>query len=69
MFSSLRNLFGERQNTSLQDYVEASLMLQYNYSVYDFNMFFVPSGLMLFVVPYYTNESAMNNMKLDLNNR
>ena len=30
VFSLLRNSFGERQNTSLQDYVEASLMLQYN---------------------------------------
>ena len=30
VFSLLRNSFGERQNSSLQDYIEASLMLQYN---------------------------------------
>ena len=30
IFSLLRNSFGERQNSSLQDYIEASLMLQYN---------------------------------------
>ena len=29
-FSLLRNSFGERQHSSLQDYIEASLMLQYN---------------------------------------
>ena len=29
IFSLLRNSFGERQNLSLQDYIEASLMLQY----------------------------------------
>ena len=30
IFSLLRNSFGERQHASLQDYIEASLMLQYN---------------------------------------
>ena len=30
VFSLLRNSFGERQNSSLQDYIEASIMLQYN---------------------------------------
>ena len=30
VFSLLRNSFGERQHSSLQDYIEASLMLQYN---------------------------------------
>lgn len=30
VFSLLRNSFGERQNTSLQDYIETSLMYQYN---------------------------------------
>ena len=30
VFSLLRNSFGERQNSSLQDYIETSLMLQYN---------------------------------------
>ena len=30
VFSLLRNSFGERQNSALQDYIEASLMLQYN---------------------------------------
>ena len=30
VFSLLRNSFGERQNTALQDYIETSLMLQYN---------------------------------------
>ena len=30
IFSLERNSFGERQNSSLQDYIEASLMLQYN---------------------------------------
>lgn len=29
-FSLLKNSFGERQDTSLQDYIEASLILQYN---------------------------------------
>ena len=32
VFSLLRNSFGERQESSLQDYMEASLMLQYNKS-------------------------------------
>ena len=32
VFSLLRNSFGERQNVSLQDYIETSLMLQYNNS-------------------------------------
>ena len=31
VFSLLRNSFGERQQCSLQDYIEASLMLQYNH--------------------------------------
>lgn len=30
VFSLLRNSFGERQNSALQDYIETSLMLQYN---------------------------------------
>ena len=30
IFSLLRNSFGERQHSALQDYIEASLMLQYN---------------------------------------
>ena len=30
VFSLLQNSFGERQHSSLQDYIEASLMLQYN---------------------------------------
>ena len=30
VFSLLRNSFGEGQHLSLQDYIEASLMLQYN---------------------------------------
>ena len=30
VFSLLRNSFGERQNSVLQDYIEASLMLRYN---------------------------------------
>ena len=30
VFSLLRNSFGERQHSSLQDYIKASLMLQYN---------------------------------------
>ena len=30
VFSLLRNSFGERQNASLQDYIETSLMYQYN---------------------------------------
>lgn len=30
VFSLLRNSFGERQQSSLQDYIETSLMLQYN---------------------------------------
>ena len=30
VFSLLRDSFGERQNSSLQDYVETSLMFQYN---------------------------------------
>ena len=30
VFSLLRNPFGERQNSALQDYIEASLMMQYN---------------------------------------
>ena len=30
VFSVLRNSFGERQNSALQDYIETSLMLQYN---------------------------------------
>ena len=30
VFSLLRNSFGERQNASLQDYIETSLMFQYN---------------------------------------
>ena len=30
VFSLLRNSFGERQNSALQDYIEAFLMLQYN---------------------------------------
>ncbi len=30
VFSLLNNSFGDRQQSSLQDYIEASLMLQYN---------------------------------------
>ena len=30
VFSLLTNSFGERQNSSLQDYIEASIMMQYN---------------------------------------
>ena len=30
VFSLLKNSFGDRQNSALQDYIEASLMLQYN---------------------------------------
>ena len=30
VFSLLRNSFGERQQSSLQDYIETSIMLQYN---------------------------------------
>ena len=30
VFSLLKNSFGDRQNSALQDYMEASLMLQYN---------------------------------------
>ena len=30
VFSLLRNSFGERPNSSLQDYIEASIMMQYN---------------------------------------
>ena len=30
VFSLLRNSFGERQNSSLQDYIKASIMMQYN---------------------------------------
>ena len=30
VFSLLKNLFGLQQDNSLQDYVEASLMLQFN---------------------------------------
>ena len=31
VFSILTNTFGTQQDHSLQDYIEASLMLQYNY--------------------------------------
>ena len=31
VFSILTNTFGTQQDNSLQDYIEASLMLQYNY--------------------------------------
>ena len=30
VFSILNNSFGDRQNSSLEDYVEASIILQYN---------------------------------------
>ena len=30
VFSLLMNSFAERQNSSLQDYIEASIMMQYN---------------------------------------
>ena len=30
VFSLLKNSFGEQQDNSLQDYIECSMMLQYN---------------------------------------
>ena len=34
LFSLLNNTFGKRQNSSLEDYVESGIMLQYNYHFY-----------------------------------
>ncbi len=31
VYSLLKNSFNEQQEASLQDYIEASIMLQYNY--------------------------------------
>ena len=39
VFSLLTNSFGERQQSSLQDYIEASMMLQYNKHKLYFVMF------------------------------